>query len=429
MSLKVRERVFLVMVDFKSDHDAKLFFGHDRSDGGYVDPQEALEEMTELVQTSGGEVCGHEICRLEKITAATLIGKGKLEDVVTRSQQEKADIVIFGCDLKGSQQRNLEEAIGIRVIDRTQLILDIFAKHATSSEGKLQVELAQLRYLLPRLSGHGGEMSQQGGGIGTLGPGETKLETDRRRIAHLIDVLKKQLDDVMDSREINRKKRKASGIPFISLVGYTNAGKSTLMNTLTDAHTKTHDGLFTTLDSLSRQFLLPNHQKVVLSDTIGFMRELPHHLIESFKATLEDVQHADLLLHVLDVSHPHYASLYASVMGVLKELGVNEKSMILVLNKIDKVPDEDFVRQVAKTFDNAVCISAESRLNIAELLNAIEQKLAHLSIFLDVHVPFNRMDLIDLAHRQGEVVSVEYLPDSIHIQAQVPVSIASKFET
>jgi len=380
------------------------------------------------VETSGGEICGHEICRLEKVTAATLIGKGKLEDVTLKSKESGAGIIIFGCDLKGSQQRNLEEIIGIRVIDRTQLILDIFAKHATSSEGKIQVELAQLKYLLPRLSGHGTEMSQQGGGIGTLGPGETKLETDRRRITHLIELLQRQLDDVMVNRETNRKKRNSQGVPMISLVGYTNAGKSTLMNALTDAKTKTHEGLFTTLDSLARQLLLPNHQKVVISDTIGFMRELPHHLIESFKATLEDVKHADLLLHVLDISHPNYQNLHDSVMQVLAELEVQDKAMILVLNKIDKVGNEDFVNETAKKFDNAVCISAAQKLNIDELLNTIEQKLAHLVVFIDVHLPFNRMDLVDLVHRQGEVESIEYLPESIHIQAQVPAHIAAQFE-
>ena len=426
--MKTKEQIFVVMVDFKSEHDVKSFYGRRRSDGGYVNVEESLSEMKELVETSGGEICGHEICRLEKVTAATLIGKGKLEDVTLKSKESGADIIIFGCDLKGSQQRNLEEIIGIRVIDRTQLILDIFAKHATSSEGKIQVELAQLKYLLPRLSGHGTEMSQQGGGIGTLGPGETKLETDRRRITHLIELLQRQLDDVMVNRETNRKKRNSQGVPMISLVGYTNAGKSTLMNALTDAKTKTHEGLFTTLDSLARQLLLSNHQKVVISDTIGFMRELPHHLIESFKATLEDVKHADLLLHVLDISHPNYQNLHDSVMQVLAELEVQDKAMILVLNKIDKVGNEDFVNETAKKFDNAVCISAAQKLNIDELLNTIEQKLAHLVVFIDVHLPFNRMDLVDLVHRQGEVESIEYLPESIHIQAQVPAHIAAQFE-
>lgn len=416
------------MVGFKSEHSVKEFFGHGRADGGYADSEEALSEMKELVETCGGEVCGHEICKLEKVTAATLIGKGKLEEIVLKCQAIKVDTVIFGCDLKGSQQRNLEEALGLRVIDRTQLILDIFARHAASSEGKIQVELAQLEYLLPRLSGHGKDMSQQGGGIGTLGPGETKLETDRRKISHQIDLLKIQLTDVMSNRDTKRKKRKTQGIPMISIVGYTSAGKSTLMNTLTDAETKTHAGLFTTLDSLARQMVLPNHQKVVISDTIGFIRELPHHLIESFKATLEDVKHADLLLHVLDISHPHYENLCESVRQVLEELDVQDKPVVMVLNKIDKFDDSDLADEIAKKFDNAVAISAVNKLNIDELLDLITQNLAHLTASIDVHVPFSRMDLVDLVHRQGEVDIIEYLPDSIHIRAQVPIGIAAKFE-
>ena len=249
------------------------------------------------------------------------------------------DAVIVSCDLKGTQQRNLEADFGVKTLDRTQVILDIFARRATSQEGKMQVELAQLQYRLPRLTGHGEEMSRLGGGIGTSGPGETKLEIDRRRIGERITRLKKDLKEVTQSRQVKRKKRQDQKIPTVALVGYTNAGKSTLLNTLTEADTLVHDGLFTTLDSLSRQAVLPNHLKVVFSDTVGFMHALPHGLIEAFKATLEEVQEADLLLHVLDISHPDYRKFYDAVNAVLDELKVLDKPMIMVLNKIDKLED------------------------------------------------------------------------------------------
>ena len=257
-------------------------------------------------------------------------GEGKVKEISALCDAERIHTVIFSHDLKGSQQRNLEEALHVKTIDRTQLILDIFARRATSLEGKMQVELAQLEYLLPRLVGKGIALSRLGGGIGTLGPGETKLEVDRRRIRARIDRLRQELLEISQDRRLKRKKRQEQGLPLISLVGYTNAGKSTLLNTLTNAGQITRDGLFTTLDPLSRQLILPNHQKTVLSDTVGFMHQLPHHLIESFKATLEEVTAADLLLHVLDVSHPKFRDLHDSVIEVLKELGAHDQPTITV---------------------------------------------------------------------------------------------------
>jgi len=277
-------------------------------------------------------------------------------------------------------------------IDRTQLILDIFSKHAKSSEGKMQVELAQLEYLLPRLVGKGIELSRLGGGIGTLGPGETKLEVDRRRISQRIGKLKKSLTDIGANHQLNRKKRKDKGIPLVSLVGYTNAGKSTLLNTLTQAGQLTRDGLFTTLDSLSRQLTLPNRQKVVISDTVGFMNDLPHHLIEAFKTTLDEVREADLLLHVTDVSNSYFRNMYSSVREVLGELEALDKPTIIVFNKIDKLEDKQWLDDLVNNYDNAVCISASKNENVDELFRKIISLISELFIesFRFVHLYLNK---------------------------------------
>ncbi|MCK5082494.1 MAG: GTPase HflX, partial [Candidatus Omnitrophica bacterium] len=317
--------------------------------------------------------------------------------------------------------------IKTKIIDRTQLILDIFAKHASSKEGKMQVDLAQLEYLLPRLVGKGIELSRLGGGIGTLGPGETKLEVDRRRIGQRIVKLKRNLGEVANQRALKRKQRKDKGVPAISLVGYTNAGKSTLLNALTQAGQVTRDGLFTTLDSLSRQLVLPNHQKIILSDTVGFMHDLPHHLIEAFHATLEEVQEADVLLHVMDVSHPYFRHLRESVEEVLKELEAFDKVTILVINKIDRLQDREWLKGFQKGFDHAVCLSAKTGENISGLLEKISEMLSSLIVEIDVEVPITRMDLVNLAHEEGEVYSIKYYAETINIRAAVPKYVAGRF--
>ena len=329
--------------------------------------------------------------------------------------------------MKGSQQRNLEKELGVKTIDRTQLILDIFARRAASQEGKMQVELAQLEYLLPRLVGKGIALSRLGGGIGTLGPGETKLEVDRRRIGQRIARLKKDLQEVASDRAVKRKKRRDHGVPLISLVGYTNAGKSTLLNTLTDAHQVTYDGMFTTLDSLARQFVLPNHQKVVLSDTVGFMQELPHHLIEAFKATLEEVTQADLLLHVLDVSDPIYQHHCDAVLEVLRELHANDKPVITVLNKIDKLQDSHWLDHLRVTVGNPVALCARTGEGIGGLIEKMEEKLSSLIVNVEVLLPIKRMDLVSLAHEEGQVYSIKYYNDSVHLRASLPAKLAGVF--
>jgi len=388
---------------------------------------EILEEMIELVRACEGEVLDSYVCSITKPSASNLIGDGKVKEIGNLLSIKEYDTVIFSHELKGNQQRNLEEALGVKTIDRTQLILDIFSRRAVSRAGKIQIELAQLEYLLPRLVGRGLELSRLGGGIGTLGPGETKLEAERQRIGARIAKLKRGLSEVVSARTVTRKKRKEKGTPAISLIGYTNAGKSTLLNILTEAQQDTRDGMFTTLDSLSRQFTLPNHQKVILSDTVGFMRALPHHLIESFKATLEEVQEADLLLHVLDVSHPNFRKLHDSVIGVLQELEATDKTMITVLNKIDKVEDQQILEGVLNSFDNAVCISAKNDINLEHLKDTISHKLSSLYIEVNTDIPIDRMDLVNLAHKEGQVLSIKYYNDHINIRVSLPIGLANKF--
>ena len=407
------ERVMLVTIDF-----------HKRNSWPVDD---IAAELEELVTSCGGHIVWRMICKCDKPTANFLIGQGKVQEIAEICSAGEIDTVIFSNDLKGSQQRNLEEVIKVKTIDRTQLILDIFARRAKSQEGKMQVELAQLEYLMPRLTGKGVELSRLGGGIGTVGPGETKLEVDRRRISDRIARLKSDLRGVARDRKLKRKKRNDFKIPTVSLVGYTNAGKSTLLNALTDAHQLTFDGLFTTLDPLSRQRTLPNHQKIVLSDTVGFMYELPYHLIESFKATLEEVSEADLLLHVLDVSNPKFRNLNDAVINILKELNSHDKPMMTVLNKIDKLEDKTWIKSLEDSFPNAVSISALKKENLPGLIEKIGEILTPTMTKINVKIPINRMDLVNLIHKDGQVHSIEYSSDSIRIHATVSSKTAGKF--
>jgi GTP-binding protein HflX len=409
----MKEKVLLAIVDFKLRDEWPL--------------HQTVYEMAELVKACGGDVVETIFCPAHPPSASTLINKGKVQEIAELAQGLEVNTVILSAELKGHQQRNLEEAFGVKTLDRTNLILDIFARHATSQEGKLQVELAQLEYRLPRLAGHYDALSRPGGGIGTIGPGETKLEVDRRRIMQRIDRLRKELTDVTKSRGVKRKKRVGQHVPLVSIVGYTNAGKSTLLNTLTDAHQETKEGLFTTLDSLARQCVLPNKQKVVFSDTVGFMHDLPHNLIEAFKATLEEVQNADLLLHVLDVSSPNHLNHKTSVDKVLEELGVLKKPTVLVLNKIDKITDEEIVMAVRRKYENCVAISALGKQNIGALLFKVEEALAQLILTIDVRLPLNRMDLVHLAHKEGEVIAENYDEDGVHIYARLPEHLAGLF--
>ncbi len=387
-------------------------------------PEDEASEMKELIESCGGEVVDTVFCKAIPPTASHLITKGKVEEIQKICQQGGVDCVVIAHDLKGRQQRNLEEDFGVKTLDRTQVILDIFAKHASSLEGKMQVELAQLQYMLPRLVGSNTELSRQGGGIGTSGPGETKLEVDRRRISARIARLKADLKDVARNRQLKRKRRKEQEVLTVALVGYTNAGKSTLLNALTGAGAVTHDGLFTTLDSLSRQTVLPNNRKVIFSDTVGFMHDLPHGLIEAFKATLEEVQQADLLLHVIDISNDNYKNLHEAVNRVLDELKLMDKLVILVLNKIDKLTDQTRLKSFNKITKNCIGISAAKGENIQMLLVKIEEMSDTNTVEIDVLLPPGRMDLVNMAHKQGRVHDMTFTAKGIRLKAAVSSKIA-----
>ena len=331
IELNQREAALLVNVDV---------FAY-RTKGMKVEDEK--EELRELAKTSGVEIIQEVVCHYDKPTPNLFIGSGKARELGLLVSELNTDVALFSVDLSGIQQRNLEDILGCKVIDRTQLILDIFAQHARSPEGRMQVELAQLQYLLPRLTGKGVMLSRLGGGIGTRGPGEQKLELDRRRIRRRIARLKLNLNKVHSQRALVRKKRKEEALPLVSLVGYTNSGKTTLLNSLVGEQQLADDSLFTTLDPLSRTLVLSANQRVIISDTVGFLHNLPAHLIEAFKATLEDIREADLLIHVLDVSHPLRYNYYQAVISVLKEIGCADKPMITALNKVDKLETLDWL--------------------------------------------------------------------------------------
>jgi len=388
--------------------------------------EDMAEELEELAVTCGASILDNIACAIEKPTPNFFIGRGKAQEISFLAQELEADTVIFSRDLSGTQQRNLEEVIGKKTIDRTQLILDIFARHARSPVGKMQVELAQLEYLLPRLIGKGLILSRTGGGIGTSGPGEQRLEIDRRRIRKKIDKLRSDLDSYSTHRDTARKKRKDNALPQVAFVGYTNAGKSTLLNALTGSSQVVADSLFTTLDTLSKNLELPNGEHVILCDTVGFLDNLPHHLVESFKATLEEVTQADLLVHVLDASHPKIHEHSRSVFEVLKQLGADEKPVITALNKIDAVEDKGAVEILRNGFQEAVLISAKTKENLDLLLGRIEQSFAARMRYLEIVIPHSHIGLIDLFYREGKVRQIDYLQQGIEVKLTLPVILAEK---
>ena len=358
--------------------------------------------------------------------SAFYVGKGKAIEIANLTQELSADLVIFDDDLTPVQQRNLEDKIQVKIIDRTQLILDIFAQRAHSAEGKIQVELAQLNYLLPRLTGKGVLMSRLGGGIGTRGPGETKLEIDRRRIKERIRRLRGKIKEIEQRREILRKRRRRSSCYVAAIIGYTNVGKSTLLNSLSNAGVKVDNRLFATLDPTIRGITLPNHQSLLLTDTVGFINKLPHHLIAAFHATLREIEEADLLINVLDASHPKLEEENRATYSVLKQLRVDDKPVINVLNKIDLVKNHHLLSRLRRNFDSSVAISALHKEGLENLLSRITQILEEKRISVELSLPYQRSDLIALIHRDGEILSRKYRDDKIALKVKVSPQLAGR---
>ena len=384
-------------------------------DTGEYDAESSLRELEELTRTAGAEPALTLTQKRPAPDTATCIGSGMVEQAAQICQLEDIDLLIFDRELTPTQIRNLEGDCGVRVIDRTTLILDIFAQRARSKEGKLQVELAQLRYLLPRLSGQGTAMSRLGGGIGTRGPGETKLETDRRHIRRRIGSLKEQLKDVEAARGVTQRRRKKDGTVTVALVGYTNAGKSTLMNRLTQAGVLAEDKLFATLDPTARALKLPCGKTVMLIDTVGLIRRLPHHLVEAFKSTLEQAATADILLNVCDAASSEAREHLEVTQQLLVELGAAGHPIIPVLNKWDAVADP----QLAPRLPGAVRISALNGDGIDALLAAIEENLPEKTFPVEVLLPFSKTGLAAKLREEGAVLSEEYVPEGLRLSAQV----------
>ena len=391
-------------------------------DLGEQDTEESLDELRELARTAGAEVAGVICQKRPAPDPATCVGSGFLQEMSDFCRDNDVDLIIFDLELSPIQMRNIEQATDVRTIDRTMLILDIFAGRARSNEGKLQVELAQLKYMLPRLTGKGIAMSRLGGGIGTRGPGETKLETDRRHIHRRIDALKEKLGEVAKQRSRQRERRKRDGVVTVAIVGYTNAGKSTLLNALTDAGVLSEDMLFATLDPTARALELPSGSSVMLVDTVGFIRRLPHHLIEAFKSTLEEAVQADIILNVCDCSSPVFRDHLVITRKLLDELGASGKPVITVLNKVDKADPGEICGV------EGVRISAKRGEGFDGLLEAIEQSLPVQKARVTLLFPFSDIGQSALARENGTVFSEEYTDSGLRMDCLVDTVTAQRLK-
>jgi GTP-binding protein HflX len=396
--------------------------------------EDSLEELAFLAQTAEIEVVGQTYQRLAKPYTGTFLGKGKVKEIHRLKEELHYDLVIVDYELTPSQATNLEEEWDVRVVDRTGLILDIFALHAQTAEGRLQVELAQYEYLLPRLRGRWTHLSRQGvGGVGLRGPGETQLEVDRRHIRDRIAALKRRLHDVHTHRELYRTRRRRAGIPVVSLVGYTNAGKSTLLNALSGAEIYVADQLFATVDPTTRRVTLPGGREVLFTDTVGFIQRLPTTLVAAFRATLEEIGDADVLIHVLDISHPNAQEQADTVRKVLEELEVGEIPRIVALNKVDRVgagtPGEvDALAVELGIPTDHVAISALHGWGLDTLLQRIETVLDRENVDLDVTIPYNRQDLVSLFRERGRITGEEYVEEGIRLSGRLPKRYVRRFE-
>lgn len=399
-----------------------ILVGVSQQDGD--DAEDSLEELKELVKTAGAVTVGTLIQKREGIHPGYYVGTGKVEEIRQLVEQTNATGIVCDDELSPAQLRNLTDALDCKVMDRTLIILDIFAARATTSEGKIQVELAQLKYRLSRLTGLGKSMSRLGGGIGTRGPGEKKLEIDRRLINDRIAQLRHELEDVQRHRDLTRAKRQKNDIKVAAIVGYTNAGKSTLLNHLTDAIVLEEDKLFATLDPTTRILELPGKQEILLTDTVGFIRKLPHHLIEAFKSTLEEAKYADYILHVVDVSNPQMDKQMHITYETLDSLGVKDKKIITLFNKqdarIDQEPLHDF------RADKTMGISAIKNEGLDELKNLLAELLREDKIYVERIVEYQNAGIIQLIRKQGELLEEEYVPEGIAIKAYVPMELYGK---
>ena len=404
---QVQEKFLLAAVDLEDGTDVSY----------------SLDELAELTETAGGIVVGRLIQKRESVHPGTYVGKGKIEELRELIMQTDADGIVCDDELTPAQLTNLQEELQVKVLDRTVMILDIFAAHARTSEGKLQVELAQLRYRSSRLTGLGKSLSRLGGGIGTRGPGETKLEMDRRIIHERIGQLKHELEAVVTHRELTRSQRSRSNIPVVAIVGYTNAGKSTLLNTLTGAGILAENKLFATLDPTTRGLELESGQQILLTDTVGFISKLPHHLVEAFKSTLEEAVYADIILHVVDASNPAMDSQMYVVYDTLEKLGAGDKPIITAFNKIEIAGNK-----VLKDFkaDKTVNISALHGDGLTELKDTIEEVLRESKIYIEKTYSYTEASKISLIRKYGQLISEEYVAEGIEVKAYVPTEIYDK---
>ena len=382
------------------------------------DTDKSLDELIELGQTAGVETVAKVIQNREKVHPGTYIGKGKIEEVRELVIKHKADTVVCDDELTPAQFNNLSQMLDVKVVDRTVMILDIFAKRASTSEGKLQVELAQLRYRASHLIGGRSELSRLGGGIGTRGPGEQKLEMDRRLIKERITQVRKELEQVKRTRELTRKKRQENPIPVVAIVGYTNAGKSTLLNHLTGAGVLSEDNLFATLDTTTRKLVRENGEEILFTDTVGFIRKLPHHLIQAFRSTLEEAKYADLILHVVDCSNEDMDSQMYTVYETLKKLEVGDKKIITAFNKIDVCDREETLKDLAA--DRTVRISAKTGQGIEQMLSAISEVIAEGKQLLDKVFGYDEAGAVSNVRKYGQVMEEEYRNEGIYIKALIP---------
>lgn len=386
--------------------------------------EESLTELEELLETAGGETVGRVIQNLESINKATYVGKGKVDEIRELAEKLGADGIVCDDELSPAQLSNLKDELDMKVLDRTLVILDIFAAHAQTSEGKLQVELAQLKYRSSRLTGLGKNLSRLGGGIGTRGPGESKLESDRRAIRERVSQLRSEIEKVESSRETLRKHRMSDGIPVIAIVGYTNAGKSTFLNKITDAGILAEDKLFATLDPTTRSLKIPDGEEVLFTDTVGFISKLPHNLVDAFKSTLEEAKYADLILHVADASNPEVDEQMKVVYRTLEELKVTGKPVITFLNKQDKLEEERIIKDI--NADAVVKGSAKTGEGIDELLSKITEILREGKVLIDTVLSYADTSKISVIRKKGQLLSEEYEGEGIKVKAYVPKAVAGQ---